>query len=41
MVVKKKESWDSKLILLAAIGYAVGHGNTWFFPYLNWKCGSG
>jgi SNF family Na+-dependent transporter len=29
---EKRESWDSKLILLlAAVGYAVGFGNVWCF----------
>ncbi|XP_076806651.1 sodium- and chloride-dependent GABA transporter 3-like isoform X2 [Clavelina lepadiformis] len=38
----KRENWENKCeFFLAMIGYAVGYGNVWRFPYLCYKNGGG
>lgn len=38
----KREKWGRKAeFILAAIGYAVGYGNVWRFPYQTYKYGGG
>ncbi|CAK8683357.1 sodium-dependent neutral amino acid transporter B(0)AT3-like [Clavelina lepadiformis] len=41
-VVEKRDGWDNKVqYILAQIGFAVGLGNVWRFPYLCQKNGGG